>query len=232
MCSRNQLYIFRQYTTSLSNAAWPYEVRRCIATNKAAQGRRLIIMKGLWWQSTDTGAQDLEDYQDQDAPDVSQDSRSVSMLTLLRQQIMTAFLIAGIALVMFVLYQWSTMLLLVVIGAVTCIVTFRLLLDSKQSYPAEQTIQAVQVEEEQAESVVTAEVTEVEETPGVEEPTFIFPDTPMPSSPLIRVLETIDLSTSNVEHFIKTSEHSAVSPKKHVEEKARVYTHEDMSVNE
>ena len=29
-----------------------------------------------------------------------------------------------------------------------------------------------------------------------------FPNTPMPATPLIRVLETIDLSSSKVEHFI------------------------------
>jgi len=29
-----------------------------------------------------------------------------------------------------------------------------------------------------------------------------FPETPMPATPLIRVLETIDLSTMDIEHFI------------------------------
>ena len=29
-----------------------------------------------------------------------------------------------------------------------------------------------------------------------------FPETPMPATPLIRVLETIDLSSSSVEHFL------------------------------
>ncbi len=32
------------------------------------------------------------------------------------------------------------------------------------------------------------------------------PQTPMPSTPLVRVLETLDLSQSNVEHFLDTSE--------------------------
>jgi hypothetical protein len=30
-----------------------------------------------------------------------------------------------------------------------------------------------------------------------------FPETPMPATPLIRVLETIDLSSTSVEHFLE-----------------------------
>lgn len=42
-------------------------------------------------------------------------------------------------------------------------------------------------------------VSEVE----VKQPVLLeFPATPMPATPLIRVLETIDLSTTNIEHFI------------------------------
>lgn len=37
-------------------------------------------------------------------------------------------------------------------------------------------------------------------------PSMTFPDTPMPATPLIRVLETIDLSSTNVEHFLELAE--------------------------
>src|SRR5579885_3318945 len=37
-------------------------------------------------------------------------------------------------------------------------------------------------------------------------PSMTFPDTPMPATPLIRVLETIDLSSTNVEHFLDLAE--------------------------
>src|SRR5207249_126636 len=32
------------------------------------------------------------------------------------------------------------------------------------------------------------------------------PETPLPSAPLVRVLETVDLSQSNVEHFLERAE--------------------------
>jgi hypothetical protein len=157
-------------------------------------------MKGLWWQSTQPGAQELQELDEcREGIEASSASTQISVLTFLRQQIVTAFLIGGTVLVMYVLYQWSTMLLLAVIGAVTCIVTFRLLLDSK---PAVQTAQA---QEKPAEIPQVQEARDVKDAESeTESPQFVFPDTPMPS--LVRVLETIDLSSSGIEHFIKTSE--------------------------
>ncbi|HLG64005.1 MAG TPA: hypothetical protein VKY19_18830 [Ktedonosporobacter sp.] len=43
-------------------------------------------------------------------------------------------------------------------------------------------------------------------------PSMTFPDTPMPATPLIRVLETIDLSSTNVEHFLELAERAEAAP--------------------
>ncbi len=43
-------------------------------------------------------------------------------------------------------------------------------------------------------------------------PLLEFPQTPVPATPLIRVLETIDLSASDVEHFLSTPPPSQSSP--------------------
>jgi hypothetical protein len=173
-------------------------------------------MKGLWWQSTQPGAQELDTYQE--SLNSSLDTTQTSTMALFGQQLVTAFLIAGTVLVMYVLYQWSTMLLLVVIGVVTCIVTFRLLLDSKQSQPTEHIALAQEPLVAQTQDVSAAPIAENE--PAT--PLFVFPDTPMPSSSLVRVLETIDLSSSDIEHFIKTSEHP-VLPKGQEASRTKAY---------
>lgn len=48
---------------------------------------------------------------------------------------------------------------------------------------------------------------------------FEFPETPVPATPLIRVMETIDLSSSDVEHFIHTtSDHQSINNQYSIEQ--------------
>jgi hypothetical protein len=213
-------------------------------------------MKGLWWQSTQLDAQEIEEYRKR--MDATLSATQSSTFIILRQQLITAFLVAGTVLVMYLLYQWSTVLLLVVIGAVTCTVTFRLLLDSKQEQPASATNEVPQIqampldfEETLSEPAAVQAVAQVEkaaeeevqtvpmpgEAPTVpvttqveveQTPLFLFPDTPMPSAPLVRVLDTIDLSSSNIEHFIKTAEHPAMLKAQETAEKKA----KELEVNE
>ncbi|GCE18154.1 hypothetical protein KDK_19540 [Dictyobacter kobayashii] len=52
---------------------------------------------------------------------------------------------------------------------------------------------------------------------------FSFPDTPMPvpATPLVRVLETIDLSSTNIKHFLEIKPQSTVSVSKDMDAKKR-----------
>ena len=113
----------------------------------------------------------------------------------MRQQVGTILVVCGIVLVLYMLYQWSVWLVLAVIMAITCSITFRLLFDEPRIVRIEQPL-VVALDTE--ESYIAGEQSQTA-------PSFEFPDTPMPSTPLVRVLETIDLSSSDIEHFIRST---------------------------
>lgn len=113
----------------------------------------------------------------------------------MRQRVGAILVAGGIMLALYMLYQWSVWLVLAVIVAITCTTTFRLLFDEPRIVHTEQPLViSLDTEEPQiaGEQLQTA-------------PSFEFPDTPMPSTPLVRVLETIDLSSSDIEHFIRST---------------------------
>ncbi|MBE3558254.1 MAG: hypothetical protein IMW89_03405 [Ktedonobacteraceae bacterium] len=233
-------------------------MQRCISTNKAAQGRRLIIMKGLWWPSTQPGAQEVEDYREQVQSSLNQTQIGVHA----RRQLVTALLAASIVLAVYALYQWSMSLLLVVTGMALCAIAFHLLVSSNRALPLmsdqERAITAIthnaapaslaesgseqmssDARTENGETAKRSENTKSTERSGettqtgeIEQALALdFPQTPMPSmpsSPLIRVLETIDLSSSDVEHFIKTSEMEQKISEAAAEQAAKEGVHEDM----
>lgn len=106
----------------------------------------------------------------------------------MRQQVSAVLVTGGIILALYLLYLWSAWLLLAVITSITCITTFRFLFDEQRIVQAEQPL-----------------VVPLDEGLPQTAPVLEFPDTPMPSTPLVRVLETIDLSSSDIEHFIRST---------------------------
>lgn len=104
----------------------------------------------------------------------------------------------------YIFYHWSAWLLLGLICVVTSSVTFRLLLDT----PRTSSVASGLVKEaDKASAEPHEEVAEIaKEDNGIYQvPLFDFPATPMPSTPLIRILDTIDLSSSDVEHFLRVT---------------------------
>jgi hypothetical protein len=106
----------------------------------------------------------------------------------MRQRVGAVLVTGCIMLALYLLYQWSAWLLLAVIVAITGTTTFRLLFDEPRIVHTEQPL-VVSLDEELPQTA----------------PALEFPDTPMPSTPLVRVLETIDLSSSDIEHFIRST---------------------------
>lgn len=161
--------------SSISRAAWPTNLQHLVATDRAAQRRRIIIMQAWRWTRNNYAFSRLRSW-------------CSSVLLSMRQQVGAALVTGGIILALYMLYLWSVWLLLAVIVAVTCITTFRLLFDEPRIVHTELPL-VVSLDEELPQTV----------------PSLEFPDTPMPSTPLIRVLETIDLSSSDIEHFIRST---------------------------
>lgn len=189
--SSRKCKVQRQYRSSVSRAAWPSSIQHRIATSKAAQGRRMIVMKGWWWISTwhnHITAKLLRWY--------------TYIVTPVRQQLTTALITSGLILSMYELYQWYVWSPVIIICILVCAILF-LLLSEKQHTP---TIPHTTLPPENEEPL--QQITQ-----------FEFPETPVPATPLIRVMETIDLSSSDVKHFIHTTaDHRAISKERTVEQ--------------
>jgi hypothetical protein len=103
-------------------------------------------------------------------------------LRLVYPLLIPALLVAGIALAVAVFQYWVILFILAVVWSVLIVVTTRFLCD-KFYYGA--LVYKPHSLRSRALSALPP-----------------FPETPMPATPLIRVLETIDLSTMDVEQFI------------------------------
>jgi hypothetical protein len=119
------------------------------------------------------------------------------LLYMLLGALASALLIGTIVMAALLLHYWAILLILGMLWLAMIVVTARLLSyemsHSTAPVPALQPVRHTQ--------------------PGLPvAPMLEFPETPVPATPLIRVLETIDLSESDVEHFLGTPPPSQSSP--------------------
>ncbi len=177
-----KLATFRLHASAVSRALWPASVRRCVETGRAAQRRRLIRMKRLRWSELVEGA-----------PPERECARRIYALSLL---VIATLAGGGVILITCLLHPWTVLLILAALWLLTAAMAERLLSHEVRSMQAFRRSQPPPVE--------------VQQTGRSEAPTF--PLTPVPATPLIRVLETIDLSSANVEHFINASPPDKASP--------------------
>jgi Ca2+/Na+ antiporter len=174
----------RQYRSSVSRALWPTNIQHCVPTNKAAQRRRIIIMKGWGWISA---------WYKRITAKLSR--WYAYIVAPVRQQLTTTLITICIILTMHELYQWYVWSPAIIICILVCATLCLMLSEKQHTSTTPRTVSPSQNEEARQR---TAE-------PAQQVALFEFPETPMPSTPLIRVMETIDLSSSDVEHFIHTT---------------------------
>jgi hypothetical protein len=106
---------------------------------------------------------------------------------------------------MYELYQWYIWSPAIIVCILVCAILF-LMLSEKQHTPTT-THTTLPPQDEESPLQVTQ---------------FEFPETPVPSTPLIRVMDTIDLSASDVEHFIHTtSDRRSINNRRTVEQSAK-----------
>lgn len=163
-----QLQAFARRAARVSKALWPTNVRRSIATGRAAQTRRELIVKsryGRWWWSSFALQHPLA---------------FAGMCAL-----GSACIIATLA-----THLW----LLVLLFIVALVVSLFLVIVRTRASSMQHSMNSLQ------------QGTERRSFPGVLGKAH-FPNTPMPvEPPLVRVLETFDLSETNVEHFLELPE--------------------------
>jgi hypothetical protein len=167
-------------TMGVSSAWWPRDLRRCIATGEAAQRRRALIMRerGDWH------------------PRLLLSRYLVFWLYLAG---LFTILMGGILLGVLVLGPWITFLVLYAVWMLVAALGIWLLVAGSQHVHRRQRVSLHRVEKTLPERTSHVEKTLPERTSHAE---LHFPTTPMPATPLVRVLETVDLSASGIEHFL------------------------------
>jgi hypothetical protein len=188
----------RTYRCSVSQAVWPSHLQHCIATNRAAQRRRAIVMKGCWWL--------ISWYNSCRNPKRSRLITKclccyTSIVKPIRQQLTTALITSVFLLCIYLLYQWYVWSPVIIIGILFCTLLFLILAEKRHGSKVAQTLSNPQ-----------HEASTPQTTP------FEFPETPVPATPLIRVMDTIDLSASDIEHFIRTTADQQEQSSQQIEE--------------
>jgi hypothetical protein len=197
----------------VSHAFWPLEVRHCLATGKHAQRRRLIILKEINWLRRNRPQQNNQ----------KRTLRGAFRIYLLYSALGISFLMTGVLLALFMLRPWAVTMLLVLFWLATIALTVRLWYvclqmtlvarhasTHKAEHSTKLATKHVAAKREILQQFPTIAKTRpiVASLPPVPVTRPLFPATPMPSTPLVRVLETIDLSSTNIEHFLDTNQPS------------------------
>jgi hypothetical protein len=123
--------------------------------------------------------------------------------------------IAGLVLALCILYSWTTLLILFLVCAIMTLLTIHLFFDEETQTrrgrlgisprleaspnPTERTLMPASTPVSLIASPLSEDTQPIQHYP---DNIAAFPTTPMPATPIVRVLETIDLSSTNVEHFL------------------------------
>lgn len=212
--------------SGVSRALWPSRMRRSPATGtgKIAQQRRLMIIKGVWCFRKPRPLQNkrlvkkLVEFQ------------SAFRIYLLYTTLAISLLVVGVLLAMFVLHPWPITLLLGLLWTMTLALTMRLwytclymALTARRvtkRLPMQQfpTIAKTRPLPPMPTIPVTRPLSGpvTRSLPGSLSGSLSgsrpgFPATPIPPTPLVRILETIDLSSTTVEHFLEGIEGAQTS---------------------
>ncbi len=178
---RSFLQTIRPGESGISNALWPSRVRRGIATSWVAQQRRLLAMRRIWW--------------------ATRSRHIMPRLRFLYPFLLCVLLLCGILLGVLVFQYWMLLLLLALAWSVIIMLMTRLLCDKIYDMLVMRRGQRG----EHGESSQRSQRSQKQFSTARKRRTAAaihFPETPMPPTPLIRVLETIDLSRVDVESLM------------------------------
>lgn len=190
-----------------SKAIWPASMQRCVHTNQAAQQRRRVIMTGINWIDT-LGLLHIH------AMYVV--ARYMTLSRIVQSGIV--FTVIGVAFVLTAIYDWVMLLhhwMTFVLFAALCVATTAVvdyIRTERKQQPQHAPQRFMHVANSSFAGIPISQISQSlqatnigQSIPQTQAPGFFsFPETPMPipATPLIRVLETIDLSSTNVKHFL------------------------------
>lgn len=157
-----------QYRGRVSRALWPTAARKALATGRAAQGRRSLIIKGAWWL-------------------LSLDLLRVRhpFMLVLISMLTGGEIVAALGTHLWHLLLLSPALLLIILVLPTITRSCRTMMRASTRTMFRVSSAGIYQRGEPAGSILRS------------------PETPLPGEPpLVRVLETVDLSRTDVEHFL------------------------------
>ena len=236
---KNTIYMQKEVYGG-SKALWPTQARRCVATGKAAQRRRMFIMTGSEWVSFLT----MHHLSWRTLPHSIQALVSAPRTMQVRFALMTC----GCALMIALLYNWGVLLghRIIFAGLVAvCILLALIIVYLKYEHRHAGKPELTAFAEPEPVTVVTladavrssmhplvgvpgahlgislraltcrtqAQITSQPAMPALSLQETALPEIALPvSAPqLVRVLETVDLSTVNVPHFMDTTSFRAMA---------------------
>lgn len=180
-----KLHIFRQPASGVSRAVWPADMRRSPATGRNAQRRRYLVLSGKWWAKMLTYAahpiHPTFSFRTATTASSIQGTPTPSLAMGVLSLLVGSGIIAAFFFHTWLLLLLPTTILTMVSLAITPPLLAKLLQTSR--------------------SGVVPGTRELRSTSGSSS-TRRFPETPMPTTPLVRELETFDLSQTGVEHFL------------------------------
>ena len=182
-----KLQIFRPHASGVSQALWPAETRRSLSTGRVAQQRRYLMLRGKWWATVATILEPIV--------------QIMQAATALFMGVLT-LLVGGSILTALLFQTWIVLLFpALILAFLSLAITPSLLLKVKHM-PYTGMSYSFQHKSNRVPRTRTGN------TPSF--PTLRrSPETPMPTmpiAPLVRELETFDLSQTGVEHFLESSE--------------------------
>jgi hypothetical protein len=202
------IQFLKQHTGGVSKAVWPSSIRRYIATGKSR--RRIMILKRLL---------PLHKLQKSYFIHSFDNAQSFCKGLLARCSctihVIIIVVASDIVQMLCVLYSWPILLVMTVVGTVMILIVMHLVSADMEKYHEygfifKKKFKAIGLRSEKrcliesriADSSQASLRPYVEdEDEEIEQPSVVmpFPDTPMPRTPLIRVMETINLSTTKME---------------------------------
>ncbi len=216
---RKPIQVLLRNTDSVSNATWPTAVQRSVNTGWKSQWRRRLLMKSGWLWKGNTSGRVHTPYTPRTPYlshtfTVSLSSERSTSVSRRHTQIRRCLLAISTACLVFILCTIYTWPMLALISAIMAALIMYLFLSRNPLPSVQQTSVSSKVAQRQQQRKQKGRkgATQKVQQKALPSPTpaSTFPATPMPATPLIRILETIDLSSTNVEHFLKTSDQKRI----------------------
>lgn len=191
--------------SKVSRAVWPERLRWNLATDRTAQWRRAMMIRRFYQPGEQRPRKSHNSQRNKKVVPPSH-RRIGSFMFRVHRRVALSLPIIIVLLVVCLWQRWYVQLILAALCTATNVLVLHLLFNDvtvSTELTGRATIPLPRTAPTAPPGKSSTAAKPISNRPL---PTMTFPDTPMPATPLIRVLETIDLSSTNVEHFLEMAD--------------------------